>query len=819
VAYHLGQNLSIDAKTPYQKKNIELSPSQPFLTLDYGTDRSGFPIFCIDSLSDATQIEVKYSEEFPALALPQSDGPYPYTVGLANSFRIETLNLTEPGKLQNYFVQGGQRWQTLRLLTNTTVTLSEVGFNSTAPLLKPSQLLGKLSTSNPTYDGLFDLGGGSSHVSCIDAGNAPSTWDITEDGALIRGQTTAQSAKGASFSNYTLSFSTKIVRGGTGWRIASGTQPYGSYFLLTSNEQALLNTNRSLITPNTIIFTYGTSLYAQDSITNGPVYQYPINVTIEDDTWYNVSTAMTPETYVVSIDDQVVLSIPIANFAELAARAGYTGTGSPYTGTFGFAPYQDQAAYFKDVVISQNGSFLYENPMTSEDVLGEYAQLPLDTSLCLDGGKRDRLVWTGDFYHTVNVVAASTALWDHLLGTIDFVFKRQKAEAPFKGLVPISPFMGSPPEYGEVTGLYAGLLDYQDLFLAGIADYYRYTGQLEQLKQYWPNIKALAAAKMEFIDPYSGLVAASPDFKPGQISNFLGPANGTAVTAVHAYALKELAPLARALGDTVSATLYEDTSASLIQAINNKLWNPSLGTYSLSLDAPSNYSLTAIGWAILAGAANTSQVTSSFAKLDELRCGIGYKTISSEACTDDYQLSPNTNGFLLNALFKAQRDLGVVNLTIARTLLEDFWPAMLTQNEYYSGASWEYVHPDGSPGLNRFTSLSHPWGAAPTYVLPEYVLGISATGAGYKSWTFTPMLEGLDLEFAKGTVVTAYGDINASWKVKGEVLVVETNVPRGTSATLVLPGGYCGRYNGKRYRGGEVLLKAGGSVKLDLKKC
>jgi hypothetical protein len=819
VAYHLGQNLSIDAKTPYQKKNIELSPSQPFLTLDYGTDRSGFPIFCIDSLSDATQIEVKYSEEFPALALPQSDGPYPYTVGLANSFRIETLNLTEPGKLQNYFAQGGQRWQTLRLLTNTTVTLSEVGFNSTAPLLKPSQLLGKLSTSNPTYDGLFDLGGGSSHVSCIDAGNAPSTWDITEDGALIRGQTTAQSAKGASFSNYTLSFSTKIVRGGTGWRIASGTQPYGSYFLLTSNEQALLNTNRSLITPNTIIFTYGTSLYAQDSITNGPVYQYPINVTIEDDTWYNVSTAMTPEAYVVSIDDQVVLSIPIANFAELAARAGYTGTGSPYTGTFGFAPYQDQAAYFKDVVISQNGSLLYENPMTSEDVLGEYAQLPLDTSLCLDGGKRDRLVWTGDFYHTVNVVAASTALWDHLLGTIDFVFKRQKAEAPFKGLVPISPFMGSPPEYGEVTGLYAGLLDYQDLFLAGIADYYRYTGQLEQLKQYWPNIKALAAAKMEFIDPYSGLVAASPDFKPGQISNFLGPANGTAVTAVHAYALKELAPLARALGDTVSATLYEDTSASLIQAINNKLWNPSLGTYSLSLDAPSNYSLTAIGWAILAGAANTSQVTSSFAKLDELRCGIGYKTISSEACTDDYQLSPNTNGFLLNALFKAQRDLGVVNLTIARTLLEDFWPAMLTQNEYYSGASWEYVHPDGSPGLNRFTSLSHPWGAAPTYVLPEYVLGISATGAGYKSWTFTPMLEGLDLEFAKGTVVTAYGDINASWKVKGEVLVVETNVPRGTSATLVLPGGYCGRYNGKRYRGGEVLLKAGGSVKLDLKKC
>jgi hypothetical protein len=329
-------------------------------------------------------------------------------------------------------------------------------------------------------------------------------------------------------------------------------------------------------------------------------------------------------------------------------------------------------------------------------------------------------------------------------------------------------------------------------------------------------------------------MGSSPDFTNIPISNFLGPVNGTAVTATFAYALKELVPLARAVGDTASAELYAETSASLVKAINDKLWNPVLGTYSLSLEAPSNYSLTAIGWAILAGAANTSQVTSSFAKLDDLRCGIGYRTLSSEACTEDYQLSPNTTGFLLNALFKAQRDLEVRNLTIARTLLEDFWPAMLTPNEYYSGASWEYVHPDGSPGLNRFTSLSHPWGAAPTYVLPEYVLGISATGAGYKSWTCTPMLEGLDLEFAEGTVVTAYGEINARWEVKGEMVVVRTNVPRGTSATLVLPVGYCGRYRGKRYRGkryrgkryrgkryrgGEVPLMAGGDLKLVLKQC
>jgi hypothetical protein len=755
---------------------------------------------------------VKYSEEFPAIALPQADGPWPFTVGLANGFRVETLNLSECGKFQSFFIQGGQRWQTLRLLTNTTIVLSEIGFNSTAPLEEPSEIPGKFVTSNSVYDRLFDLGGQASHVSCIDAGNAPSTWEITSDGALIRGQTTAQSAKALSFSNYTLAFSTKIVYGGTGWRVASGIQPFGAYFVLTSNEQTLLNTNRTLLTPNTLIFTYGASLYPQETIDTGPVHQYPLNIKIEDDTWYNISTAITPDAYVVSIDGRVAVSIPIAESVERAANGGFVGTGSAYLGSFGFGPYQDQSAYFKDVVVNaKNGSLLYQDSLMSEDVLAEYAVQGLNTSICLDGGKRDRLVWTGDFYHTVNVVAASTARWDYLLGTLDLVYSTQLTEGPFEGLVQISPFMGSAPEFKESTGLYGGLMDYQDLFLAGVGDFYHYSGQSESLRPYWPQIKAQAAAKMKYIDPNSGLVASA--------INFLGPANGTAVTGVFAYALKRLVPLAHALGDAASAELYESTAAALTQTINKKLWNPALGTWSLSTDAPSNYSLTGIGWAILAGAANGSQVTSSFARLDELRCGIGYRTISDEACTDDYQLSPNTNGFLLNGLFKAQRDLGVGNLTIARAQLEDFWSAMIDQNEYFSGASWEYVHPDGSPGLNRFTSLSHPWGAAPTYVLSEYVLGISPTSAGYKTWTFTPALDGLVLDHVEGTVVTAYGDIEAKWRIKGNKIVVKTNVPRGTSATLVIPKGYCTRYRSKSYKGGEVPLKSGGRVSLSLRQC
>ena len=259
------------------------------------------------------------------------------------------------------------------------------------------------------------------------------------------------------------------------------------------------------------------------------------------------------------------------------------GTGSAYLGSFGFGPYQDQIAYFKDVTVNaSNGSQIYQDSLMSEDILGEYEQAPLDKSICLDGGKRDRLVWTGDFYHTVSVVAASSARWDQLVGTIALVLDTQLTEGPFEGLVQISPFMGAVPEFNEATGLYGGLLDYQDLFLAGVGDFYHYSGQFEPLRSHWSQIKAQAAAKLKYINPATGLVDSAV--------NFLGPANGTAVTGVFAYALKQLAPLARALGDTPSAELYESTSAALVQAINDKLWNPELGTWSLSINAPSNYS-------------------------------------------------------------------------------------------------------------------------------------------------------------------------------------------------------------------------------------
>jgi hypothetical protein len=103
---------------------------------------------------------------------------------------------------------------------------------------------------------------------------------------------------------------------------------------------------------------------------------------------------------------------------------------------------------------------------------------------------------------------------------------------------------------------------------------------------------------------------------------------------------------------------------------------------------------------------------------------------------------------------------------------------------YYSGASWEYVKPDGSPGLGLFTSLAHPWGAAPSYVLPEYLLGIEATEAGYQTFTLRPMVVYLGLEEVSGRVPTPNSPIKSSWIMGANGTVVDIVVQEGCRGTF-----------------------------------
>ncbi|KAF2207756.1 glycoside hydrolase family 78 protein [Cercospora zeae-maydis SCOH1-5] len=797
VRYSLDTKPSLDPGLEYTGQSIELSGEKPVLTIDYGAEVAGFPFFDVETLSAPTQVEVKYAEDFTAFDNPYSDGPWTFSNGLSSSFRTETFELSAPGRQQAYLLQGGQRWQTIRLLTNTTVTFQSVGLNLTSENEPSSAFVGQLHTSNELYDKIWDLGPRVVQAACVDAGNAPSTWEITPDGALIRGQQTAQSNNGSAFANYTLSFQTKIVRGGTGWRVGStiGT-PQGHILYLTSNypeNTTFVNTNRTLVPANTLVYNYGYSIVNQSTLTTGWNQWFPVNQTIAEDEWYTITTTLSHTSINVSLDGNLIATIPQDEaIIRSSQQPSYLGALDPTSGTFGLGPWADQIAYYKDILItSSNGTKLYTNPLTSPSpsALSEFNTAPLTHNVCLDGAKRDRLVWAGDFYHTTKILASSTARWDYILGTINFILDRQRPPnaAQSAGLVPISANLGtsSAEQYVErfPDTSYGGLLDYQDLFLASVGHYFLATGDAEGLRTRWEGIKSVYNARKTFIDPYSGLMAGVA------ASYFLGPVNGSAPTGLAAYAYQTLIPLAAAMEDAETVRDLNQTSQKLMASLNAQLWNASTGVWDLSITDRGNFSFTGIAWAILSGAANSSQAAASIARIPELRVGVGYKTSSADASSDTTQLSPNTGGFLLEALFKAERDLGVKKLSIAKSLLDDFWSQMVNQNEYFSGASWEYVFPDGKPGIDLFTSLAHPWGAAPTYVLPQYLVGVTALEPGFKSWAFEPMIGALGLSEANATTWTPAGPIAAEWKIVGEEAIVTASAPEGISGVLRLPDG------------------------------
>jgi len=690
-----------------------------------------------------------------------------------NSFRTETFNITNASITESFFIQGGQRWQTVALLSNTSVTIRNVGFRSSVNIEPSDKLVGNFSASNSVYDGLWSLGARAVQASCVEANSQPSTWEISSDGALIRGQYPGVSALGTNYGDYTMSFSTKITRGGTGWRVAAGPNSgYGAYFVLTSNGPQYLSTDPKVVPSNSLIATYGFSI-VNFYLSSAPPLYYSNAFPILENEWYRVSTTITPSGYNVSINGTHFALVPYTTFGPYV-NSGFGGTNLVTTGSWGFGPFMDQSAYFKDVqVVGKDGSTLYTNALTSTDILHEYVVASNDHSVCLDGAKRDREIWIGDFVHTARELAASTGRYDFIQSMIEFTFQGQFTSGPGIGIVPIQDSMGSAPQYQSTyyPSQYAET-DYQLFFLLILGDYYTLTSDTTFLSKYWSGTKFLVDAMISnYLDPSTGLLASSS----AAWFTAQGCQNAAAPNALFAMALKQLIIVAKALRDTSTADQYTALASNLSTTINTKLWSPAIGAYSIALDIPTDTSILATAFTIRAGIANRSQATSSIQSLSSLFYEIGYKDSTGVGNSPTTQLSPNVQGFLLESLFIAHTQLKVTSdfvVPVLKNLLDIFWPKMLNQNEYYTGASWEYVYANGSPGLGIFTSLCHPWGGAPTYVLTDYILGVrramNATTGEY-GWVFDPALkiaQGLDLSWVNGRVpLQGGGWIEAGWEI------------------------------------------------------
>ncbi|POS73720.1 RhaA is able to hydrolyze alpha-1 [Diaporthe helianthi] len=799
-----------------------LNDSSPVATLDYGIERGGYAFFTLSSLSQPVQIEVRYSEPFAGLNDPFSDGPFLFSPMLANSFRAETFNVTGVGRFVAPLLQGGQRWQSITLLTGGSITFDSVGLEATVDTTAVDELPGFFDSSDETLNEVWKLGALAASTACVVKGSQGAVWEVDpEKGVLVRSTKPSLTLDAIRFSSYTLDFETNIARGGVWWSVASTERTTAIQLMLVGElleETTFVNTNRSLSQPNSVLLAYGFNFLDQTFIDSYLLGRFPVPFNVSEGSWYNVSTALSQNGYLsVSVGHEQIFNVSLGDY-----NVGGTISTS---GTFGFGAWQDQAAYVRNVAVTDTatGAGLYSNSMTSTDVLAEYGTQANVGSVCLDGPKRDRTVWLGDFYHTARIIAASTSRHDLSRGTLQLLLDTQNDD----GELALNPPLGyDPSNTYNTTG---DLIDYQFLGLASLHSYVQHSNDLSFVAATWPRWQKAVSFLLSTISPADGLVHVPVAFL-GQ------PQGGSAVSCLAVQALRNLAEIATALNDTSSGGSWTSAADSLAAAINAQLWDDSQGVYIESSADPTNFAITSTAFCITSGVADQTRAERSIAATEaRLKLAPGYRDSTAADVSTAY-ISPNTNGFLLDALFitaaaaassssSSQNNDNTTTteaadlVSTAGALVRSLWGAMLDSSSSSSrdqtkasatGASWEYVSQSGDPGLGLFTSLAHPWGGAATYVLTERVLGLRPAGGvagfGYARWV-VDVSAGVLLGLTRaggGVVLDVVGTtttLRASWVVVDAddsggggddvpVRVLQCNVtaPAGTVGVFVYLG-------------------------------
>lgn len=157
------------------------------------------------------------------------------------------------------------------------------------------------------------------------------------------------------------------------------------------SKSSFLNTNRTLTPPNIIMLASGFGFVNHTTLTSYVLDTVQLPFTVKEKTWHRIKTEIDPKGFLtVSVNGRSAFKVALKSYS-LGGKAI-----SP-AGSLGFGAWQDQAAFYRNVVAydTASRSEIYRNPLTSQDILAEYGTQANLASVCLDGPKRDRLVWLG----------------------------------------------------------------------------------------------------------------------------------------------------------------------------------------------------------------------------------------------------------------------------------------------------------------------------------------------------------------------------------------------------------------------------------------
>ena len=400
----------------------------------------------------------------------------------------------------------------------------------------------------------------------------------------------------------------------------------------------------------------------------------------------------------------------------------------------------------------------------------------------MDGAKRDRAVWAGDLNVSAPTVLYSTATNAYVKGSLQLLASYQNASGEMGGVVSPTAPLGTFPAAGSLpaTGAVYSASYSMDVVM-DMATYYRFSGDLGFVRIEWPAITRELAWNHAHVDGRGLLITTKEDGLDWDYYD--GPKTGavTAYNAIYVETLRDAADLADALGHHADATSDRAQARSVATAMNQYLWDPTLGAYAVSDTMPGTVAQDGNSMAILSGVAPKKAVPAILTALRQALWTTPYGPLPFAADTGyRADISPFSTNLEVQARFAAGDTAGALEL------IDRLWGHMLAPGPNDTGTFWEVFDAAGTPALGGVTSLAHGWASGPTSDLSADVLGIEPTAPGFGTWNIGPHPG--SLRWAEGQVPTPRGPIHVRWDAGGKgALTLDVTAPSETHGTIDVP--------------------------------
>ena len=232
----------------------------------------------------------------------------------------------------------------------------------------------------------------------------------------------------------------------------------------------------------------------------------------------------------------------------------------------------------------------------------------------------------------------------------------------------------------------------------------------------------------------------------------------TVVNAFHLEALRQMAVMARGLGNDDEAAAFEQRVALARAAFEHTLFDAAAGRYrdGIGTDHSSLHANAFPAAFGLLPAERSADVLAWLAE-QEMRCSV-------------YAAQ-----YFLDGLFAHGAGKRAVELMLADG--NRSWKHMIDSGATITWEAWDLRYKPNQ-------DWNHAWGAAPANLLPRYVLGAAPATPGWATASIRPCPSGL--AFARGRVPTPRGPIAIDWQQE-ETFRLSLRLPDGMTARLELP--------------------------------